>query len=119
VQWLEYQPWRQQFAEAMDPRLYDLFYLDTIILTGKARCWANERAAIVAELKTYPTGAMAVHGLIAAGDIDEIERLIPLAEQWGREEGCILALIESREGWGRVMKKYGYAPFQATIAKEL
>ena len=48
----------------------------------------------------------------------EIVGLIPKAEQWGRELGCIGALIESREGWARVMRPHGYRLFQTTIRKE-
>jgi hypothetical protein len=117
---IDYAVWRSRFAEAMDPRLYTLDHLDRLVLSGRARFWSSQGAAIVAELKTFPTGARAVHGLIAAGDLDEVETiLIPQAEAWGRQNGCILALIDSRSGWGRVMKKHGYAPFQTAIAKEL
>ena len=117
--WAGYLHWRDDFAGAMDPRLYTIDYLDGLILCGAARFWRSEDAAIVAELKAFPTGARAVHGLIAAGDKDGIKALIPLAEQWGREMGCIGAMIDSRPGWGRELKAAGYRPFQLALWKDL
>lgn len=118
--WMDYLDWRDRFAAAMDPRFYPISYLDSLILDGSAHVWATPDAAIVAEIKDFPSGLRAVHGLMAAGDREIIvNELIPLAEAWGREKHCEVALIDSREGWGRVMKEYGYAPFQAAIVKDL
>ena len=114
-----YLRFRDQFAEAMDGRLYNIEYLDALLLSGRAKCWASQAAAIVAEIKKYPTGALVVSGVVAAGDLEEITRLIPLAEEWGREYGCQFGMIESTEGWQRVMKKRGYETFQVSLIKTL
>ena len=114
----EYIRFRDQFAAALDPQFYTIQHVDHLYLSGRATLFTSENAAILAELKVYPTGAMDVHGLLAAGDLSEIvNELIPQAEAWGREEGCIGALIDSREGWGKVMKKHGYALHQQAIRK--
>lgn len=113
----EYAVWRPQFAEALDPRIYDINYLDTLISTRRAQFWSTDHAAIVTEIKVYPK-TMAIHGLIAAGDLREIvEVLIPRAEAWGKEMGCTFAMIESRPGWARALKDY--EPHQLTVRKEL
>ncbi len=58
--------------------------------------------------------------MIAAGPLEEIEDiLIPIAEQWGRENGCAFGMIESRPGWAKRMKRHGYEPFQVSLIKEL
>lgn len=114
-----YLRFRPQFEQALDPRLYTIEYLDALMLSGKAKCWASPNAAIIAEIKKYPTGAMVVSGVIAAGELQEIVRLIPEAEAWGREYGCIFAMIESREGWARQMKPHGYETFQVGLIKTL
>jgi hypothetical protein len=112
--------WLPAFAEVMDRRYYSPEWLAGEVWSGRARFWSTDRAAIVAEIKIYPTGAMDVHGLVAAGDLGEIENiLIPSAEQWGRDMGCTGAVIDSRDGWIKVMKQHGYAPFQTAIRKEL
>lgn len=104
----------------MDGRLYTIEHLDTLIGSMKAQVWYSDNAGIVTEIRTYPSGAIAICGLIAAGELGEIvNTLIPKAEEWGRSIGCTLAMIESRPGWARELKKHGYEPHQLCIAKEL
>jgi hypothetical protein len=104
----------------MDGRLFTIEYLDTLIGQMKAQVWYGERSAIVTEVKEYPSGARVIEGVVAAGDLTEIvETLIPKAEEWGREIGCTMALIQSRPGWARQLKQYGYETHQVSITKEL
>lgn len=117
--WAGYLAFKPAFDEVVDERLYPEGWLDLEVLSGRARFWRNETAAIVATIKQYPSGTKAVHGLIAAGDLEGIGNLIPLAEQWGRDEGCIYGEIESRPEWARVMKHAGYFPCQLMLRKGL
>lgn len=113
-------PFRDEFAQAIDPRFYNIEYLDEALAGGLARLMVGNRSAIVVEIKQFPSGAKAVCGVIAAGDADEIENaLIPRAEEWGRSLGCQFGMIESRPGWARIMKKHGYETHQVAIVKEL
>lgn len=115
-----YAAFRERFAEAMDPRLYTIHHLDALVASGKAHFLSAGDAAILFELRTYPTGAKAVHGLVAAGDVDRIVGLlIPTAEAWGAARGCIGATIESRPGWARLLKPHGYAVHQVAVWKDL
>lgn len=117
--WAGYLVWKPLFEEAIDKALYPDCWLDFEILEGRARFWRNTTAAIVATLKEYPSGAKAVHGLVAAGDLDGIKALIPSAERWGRAEGCIYGEIESAPGWARLMHSAGYEPCQLMLRKQL
>lgn len=118
--WAGYVLFRPLFAEVIDERYHTLAWLDRQVLDGKVQFWRSDNAAMITEIRDYPTGAKDIHGLIAAGALEEITTiLIPAAEQWARDRGCIAAQIESREGWGRVMRGYGYHPFQLTVRKEL
>jgi hypothetical protein len=118
--WAGYRRFRDRFAEAMDPAFYSIEYLDALIRSGRARLWVGAQAAIVAEIRNYPGGARAVHGLVAAGRMEEIGgTLIPQAEAWGKAQGCTHAIIESRSGWMRALKPQGYAPHQVALRKEL
>jgi hypothetical protein len=118
--WAGYRRFRDRFADAMDPAFYPIEHLDALILFGRARLWVGEDAAIVAEIRDYPGGARAVHGLVAAGRIEEINaQLIPRAEAWGKALGCTCAIVESRSGWMRALKAHGYAPHQVALRKEL
>ena len=116
----DYARFRPLFAEALDPRLYAIEHLDGLLCSGRAQIWFGEAAAIVTELRTYPAGARAIHGLVAAGALDEIvDRLIPRAEAWARSIGCGFAIIESRPGWARALKHQGYEPHQVAVRKAL
>ena len=115
----DYARFRPRLAEAIDGRLFPIGYLDWLIGTGQARLWHDGHSAIVAAIREYPTGVLVVTGLCACGKLTNIRRLIPLAEQWGRENGCVMAMIESRTGWGPILKDDGYEPHQLAVAKEL
>lgn len=115
-----YARFRDGFAEALDPELYTIEYLDWLVAEGRALFWATERGAILAEVKTYPTGAKAIHGLVATGELEEItDILIPAAEAWARASECKFAIIESRDGWRRQLRGSGYEPFQVSLRKAL
>lgn len=111
-----YERFRDEFA-ALDPDRYPADYIDRQVWTGAWRCWGDDSAAILAEIRTYPSGLREVHGIAAAGDLRAIVGLIPLAEAWGASAGCKIASIESREGWGKLLP--GYRVEQVRIVKEL
>lgn len=118
--WDEYLSFRESFAGAVDQRYYPMDWLDGRILDGLARFICSENAAIVVELRRYPGGALDVHGLVAAGDKREIiDILIPSAEAWGRDNGCLAGVVESRPGWAKALKPSGYEVSQVTVRKEL
>jgi hypothetical protein len=116
----DYERFRPIFAEAIDPRLYSIEHLDALLQSGRAQIWVGEAAAIVTEIRTYPAGAAVIHGLVAAGDLDEIvDTLIPRAEAWARSIGCAMAIVESRPGWPRALRQQGYEPHQVSVRKAL
>lgn len=117
--WENYRRFRDGFEAAMDPRLYNIEYLDALYCTGQANLLCTEKSAIMFGLKHYPTGARDVHFIVATGDLDELIELAPRVEAWGREHGCIGSLIESRAGWAKAMRKHGYEPHQVAVRKGL
>ena len=119
MDWSEYNRFRDDFAGAMDPRLYTIGHLDALVWSGRARFLAGPDAAIVFKLERYPAGALAVEGVIAAGAIEGVKALIAQAEAWGRANGAVLAKIDSRSGWIRALKADGYGLHQSTLIKEL
>ena len=81
-------------------------WLDMMVWNGAYKLFANDSAVIVTELKTYPTGAKEIHGIVAAGDLASVKELIGQAEAWGKEQGCVRASIASREGWLKALPDY-------------
>lgn len=115
-----YPDFRPRFAAALDPRLHDIAFLDAMLAAGRAQYWEGEAAALVTELRSFPSGAAAVCALVAAGDPEEIvDRLRPRAESLGRAAGCGFSIVESRPGWQRLLAPHGYAPFQLSLIKPL
>lgn len=118
--WGAYQRFRAQLALALDPRFFTIDYLDRLVLDDAAMVWVEGDAIMLTELRQYPGGARVIHGLVAAGNLQTIvESLIPMAENWARDNGCTFAEIESREGWARAVKGIGYEPHQITLRKAL
>lgn len=118
--WAGYLAFRDRFIEVMDQRYHTIEWLDGQVLSGEFKFLRSDDAALIVELRDYPTGAKDVHVLIAAGDAEQIvEELRPTAEQWGRDQGCIAAIVESRPGWAKYLKPHGYDPHQLAVRKEL
>jgi hypothetical protein len=118
--WAGYLRFRSAFEKTTDPAFYPIAWLDDQILSGAAWPIIGDNAAIVMEARQYPGGVRVGHVLIAAGDLREIvERLAPVAEDWSRANGCQYGLIESREGWAKVMKSHGWRVHQIALIKEL
>lgn len=115
-----YLKWRPAFLEAIDERLYPTVWLDSLVTSGAAQLWLSDNAAALTEVRTYPSGATELHGLVAAGDIGEVrDQLIPVAEAWARSIGCTGFTIESRPGWAKLLKAHGFEPHQLAVRKEL
>jgi len=116
--WSEYRTWRDAFAAILDPRFYPIGWLDGEIWSGRIRLFSGPKSAILVALKPYPSGAIELHGMAAAGELNELRSsTIPQAENWARSIGCICAVIESRPAWGKIMRDQGYEVFQTAIRK--
>ena len=99
------------------PEKYPASYIDEQIHKGTWHCLGDQNAAVIIEFRQYPSGLREVHGIAAAGDLETIKGLIPVAEEMGRLGGCRLAAIESREGWLKALPDYELE--QVRIVKEL
>ncbi|WP_420140142.1 hypothetical protein [Sphingomonas sp.] len=118
--WDLYQKWRPEFAKAIDEDLYPLPWLDVVVACGRAFFISDDRCAALYEVRQYPSGARDIHGLVAAGDLSAIvEWLIPAVEAHGRALGCSGFLIESRDGWSKILKSQGFEKFQTSVRKPL
>ena len=118
--WEAYLRFRPGFAAASDERFYPMAWLDREVAEGRVLIWWTDAAAILAEIKVYPSGLYDLHGLLATGRLSDIaDNLIPQAEAWAHSVGCDGVLIQSREGWQRVMRGRGYETYQVSIRRPL
>ena len=114
--WEAYLPFRDEFT-ALAPDKYPPAYLDSCLLTDHWQCWGTDDAAILVEIRAYPSGLTELHGIAAAGAVEAILPLIEIAEEWGRQMGCMIAAIESRPAWAKLLPDYEVD--QVRIVKEL
>lgn len=118
--WAKYLRFRDRFAALLDPAYYTIDWLDEQVRSGEFLVFTGDNSAILASIKVYPTGLKELHGMAAVGNLVElVGSLIPVAEQFGRSIGCAVGVIESREGWGKVMKAHGYELYQTSLRKTL
>jgi hypothetical protein len=81
------------------------------------RFWAGQRSALVTEVQTWPNTTTLLLWL-AGGDLAELrDELRPMAEAWGRDQGCERVMIVGRPGWARALP--GYAVQAVVCGKEL
>lgn len=66
--------------------------------------WPGINTAIVTEIITYPK-LKCIHVFLAAGDMDEVIRILPYIEKHGKMEGCTRMTMTGRKGWEKVMNK--------------
>jgi N-acyl-L-homoserine lactone synthetase len=116
---VSYLKFRDGFISAMNPDFHRIEELDAKVADGSALMWSTDKSAVIGEVQRFPN-ALALHCLCATGDMDEIVTILaPQAEDWARQAGCTHVIVESREGWARVLRKHGYGAHQITLAKVL
>jgi hypothetical protein len=116
---MSYADWRLEFAKALDPRFHTVEWMDLQFNMNLFGFWCSDTAAIMAEIKTHPTGSREVHGLVAAGDLDGIVALIPMAEAWGKRKGAVIGSVSSHPAWQKLLQNSGYHVTRVTLEKDL
>lgn len=115
-----YLKFRSEIASILDPRTHSVEWLDAQIWYGRAKVWGDDRACLVTEVRSFPTGAFEVHVMVAAGSKRAlVEEIIVDVERWATGIGALFVTIASRAAWARVMAPYGYEFWQQEIRKEV
>lgn len=118
--WDEYMRFRPSFGSLIDPEFYPLEWLDDQVRGGNFKLLNTSNSAILITVKAYPSGALELHGIAACGNLAEIVGdLIPKALEIGKTLGCQIAAIESRPGWARIMRNFGWELHQVALRKAL
>lgn len=87
---------------------------------GSLQYWPGVRSAIITEIIEYPR-SRALNFFLAGGDLAELEAMYPTIEQWGREQGCSIAVMSGRKGWERsfLTRTEGWEPTLVVLEKQL
>ncbi len=84
----------------------------------KVQLWSSPNAAIVTEIKVFPTGYKHVNGWLTGGNLDEILQLVPQIEAWAKKLGAnSIGVDMARPGWAR--KLPGYSTVSVNVLKDL
>jgi hypothetical protein len=74
-----------------------------LIKAGRAQLWERGDGTIVTEVHTFPR-LKSVHYWLASGELHDCLGLQDEIDEWARGEGCEIATIVGRRGWGRAAK---------------
>lgn len=81
--------------------------------------WPAKDSVVLTEIIVYPR-LKNLHYFLAGGDLDELSRMRPLIESWGKSIGCTRVTLAGRRGWAKTfLKDEGYSPQWSVLAKEL
>ena len=90
------------------------------ISAGRAILWPGENSAVVTRIVEHPR-KRTLHFFLAGGNLAELEVMLPIIMQWGRERGCSSASLTGRRGWERTFltKKEGWHADLVVLTKDL
>jgi hypothetical protein len=87
------------------------------VVEGRMQLWPALRGCAVTEIVVYPRKNV-LHVFLAGGEMDQIVDMIDSAVDWSKGQGCSSMTIAGRNGWQRVLGKYGYKPVMTVLEKE-
>ena len=86
---------------------------------NRLQLWPAKDSVVLTEIIVYPR-LKNLHYFLAGGDLDELSRMRPMIESWGKSLGCTRVTLAGRRGWAKTfLKDEGYSPQWSVLAKEL
>ena len=94
---------------------------DIVEMVGRnqLQVWPATQSIVLTEIIVYPR-LKNLHYFLAGGDLDELSRMRPMIESWGKSLGCTRVSLAGRRGWAKTfLKDEGYSPQWTVLAKKL
>lgn len=90
-----------------------------MVESNRLQLWPASNSVVLTEIIVYPR-LKNLHFFLAGGDLDELSRMRPIIESWGKSIGCTRVTLAGRRGWAKTfLKDEGYRPQWSVLAKEL
>lgn len=90
-----------------------------MVAVGEAQFWPGEQACVVTQVVPQPHRTV-FYIFLAAGNLQEIERLSHEILAWGKAQGCSLARFAGRRGWDRTfLTRTGWTAEMVVFEKAL
>jgi hypothetical protein len=104
-------PHLQAALDAEPIRTHTLVHVREAIESNEAQLWPMSDAAVVTEIKVYPTGARVLSYWLAGGALESIVRLHQFAiEPFAIDKRCVGIEVRGRRGWARTLREQGFEP---------
>jgi hypothetical protein len=97
---------------------HDLADVKKSIQNKEVEFWPAPNGAIVTMFIDYPKTRV-LHAWLVAGELPQIEAMIPSLVTFGRHFGCSRITGIGRAGWVRALKKHGFTGIMTTVSKEI
>lgn len=105
---LEYSGGTHHFEDVLD-----------MVRDSRLQVWPATESIVLTEIIVYPR-LKNLHYFLAGGDLDELSRMRPMIESWGKSVGCTRVTLAGRRGWSKTfLQNEGYRPQWSVLAKEL
>ena len=86
---------------------------------NQLQVWPATQSIVLTEIIVYPR-LKNLHYFLAGGDLDELSRMRPMIESWGKSLGCTRVSLAGRRGWAKTfLQDEGYSPQWTVLAKTL
>jgi hypothetical protein len=86
---------------------------------NQLQVWPATQSIVLTEIIVYPR-LKNLHYFLAGGDLDELSRMRPMIESWGKSLGCTRVSWAGRRGLANTfLKEEGYSPQWTVLAKQL
>ena len=80
--------------------------------------WPGINTAVVTEIITYPQKKI-INVFLAAGDMDEVIKILPYVKKHGKMEDCTHMTMTGRKGWEKVMSKIYQVETRVFLSTEI
>ena len=112
--------YEDDFADILQPALdqcggsHSMWDISDAIENGHMQFWPGVKSAMVTQIEQTPRRKF-VHFFLAAGNLPELEAMLPTILAWAKSQGCDGATLAGRVGWQRsFLAAQGWTP-QAVV----
>lgn len=90
-----------------------------MVQCSKLQVWPSTESIVLTEIIVYPQ-LKNLHYFLAGGDLQELAKMRPMIETWGKSIGCTRVTLAGRRGWEKTfLADEGYKPQWFILSKVL
>lgn len=98
--------------------IYSVEDVVDLVKAGKMQAWHTPNSLVLSQVVPYPRKKV-LNVFAVVGDMDEALSMHDELEAFAKEQGCEFMMMTGREGWTRVMPKWGWGKAGVTMTYPL